>query len=238
MSKIVRKSFGFTLAEVLITLGIIGVIAAITIPTLVNNINNKQFEAAFMENYSILMQATAQILTDHNGDIANAYAGTGDLLSGLSEKVKVLKTCTGGTALGNCWAPKTKNLTRSSSDVEADASPWYTPDADTIVFANGAALQIGSAYYRADCADTSWYSSPKSSGFCAMLWLDVNGLKEPNTLGRDIFHLYMVNQVGVIPDGMEGTDDYDKALCDLSSTNALDGVTCSAKILLEHGMNY
>lgn len=40
----------FTLAEVLITLGIIGVVAALTIPTLVNNYRKKQFETGLKKN--------------------------------------------------------------------------------------------------------------------------------------------------------------------------------------------
>lgn len=40
---------GFTLAEVLITLGLIGIVAAMTLPSLVNNARNKQLEAAFKE---------------------------------------------------------------------------------------------------------------------------------------------------------------------------------------------
>lgn len=53
-----KEKIAFTLAEVLITLGIIGVVAAFTIPVLMNNITNKQFEAAFLENYAILKQAS------------------------------------------------------------------------------------------------------------------------------------------------------------------------------------
>ena len=42
--------FGFTLAEVLITLGIVGVVASITLPTLNNNVQKQTYEAGFM-NY-------------------------------------------------------------------------------------------------------------------------------------------------------------------------------------------
>ena len=48
---------GFTLAEVLITLGIIGVVAAMTIPTLVSNIQERQFHAKWKECYAILNNA-------------------------------------------------------------------------------------------------------------------------------------------------------------------------------------
>ena len=45
--KIMTKRFGFTLAEVLITLGIIGVVAAMTMPTLMNQTNGAQYKAAY-----------------------------------------------------------------------------------------------------------------------------------------------------------------------------------------------
>ncbi len=47
------KNYGFTLAEVLITLGIIGVVAAITIPNLITTYKAKQLHSQFLKNYSI-----------------------------------------------------------------------------------------------------------------------------------------------------------------------------------------
>ena len=51
------KRTGFTLAEVLITLGIIGVVAAMTIPTLISNTNGAQFKSAYKKSLSTLNQA-------------------------------------------------------------------------------------------------------------------------------------------------------------------------------------
>ena len=51
------KRVGFTLAEVLITLGIIGVVAAMTIPTLISNTNGAQFKTAYKKALSTLNQA-------------------------------------------------------------------------------------------------------------------------------------------------------------------------------------
>ncbi len=53
----VKKSSGFTLAEVLITLGLIGVVAAITLPALIQNNKNKEVEARLKKIYSIMNQA-------------------------------------------------------------------------------------------------------------------------------------------------------------------------------------
>lgn len=51
MIRICRSLKGFTLAEVLITLGIIGVVAAITIPSLISKVQKAQIEALVKENY-------------------------------------------------------------------------------------------------------------------------------------------------------------------------------------------
>mgnify|MGYP004494945863 FL=1 len=60
----IKVRLGFTLAEVLITLGIIGVVAAITIPALLTNLNNRHTESILREDYSILQQ----MMTSANDD--------------------------------------------------------------------------------------------------------------------------------------------------------------------------
>ena len=55
--KIMTKRFGFTLAEVLITLGIIGVVAAMTMPTLMNSTQGAQYKAAYKKALSAISQA-------------------------------------------------------------------------------------------------------------------------------------------------------------------------------------
>ena len=52
---------GFTLAEVLVTMGIIGVVAAITMPTLTGSSNSKQLQAQFNTAHSLLSQAVYTI---------------------------------------------------------------------------------------------------------------------------------------------------------------------------------
>ena len=52
---------GFTMAEVLITLGIIGIVAAMTLPTLINKKSNKELEVLLIKNYSLLQQALLRI---------------------------------------------------------------------------------------------------------------------------------------------------------------------------------
>jgi prepilin-type N-terminal cleavage/methylation domain-containing protein len=63
-----NKKFGFTLAEMLITVGLIGSLAALTIPTLAYNYRSKVLEEQFRSTYSDIMQTGAMMSKD-NGDI-------------------------------------------------------------------------------------------------------------------------------------------------------------------------
>jgi prepilin-type N-terminal cleavage/methylation domain-containing protein len=69
----------FTLAEVLITLGIIGVVAAITIPTLVQNHRNMVVEKRLQKFYSNINQAILQSEVEY-GDKKLWYQDTNSVL--------------------------------------------------------------------------------------------------------------------------------------------------------------
>ena len=68
------KRFGFTLAEVLITLGIIGVVAAMSIPTLIANTNSAKFKSQFKKTIATLNQAALMSQAQYDFDFAGATA--------------------------------------------------------------------------------------------------------------------------------------------------------------------
>src|SRR5574344_2035276 len=68
MERCDMKKFAFTLAEVLIVLGIIGVVAAMTIPTLINNYQVSQYESALKHTYSTLIAGFKQIELNNDCD--------------------------------------------------------------------------------------------------------------------------------------------------------------------------
>lgn len=69
------KIQGFTLAEVLITLGIIGVVAAMTLPALIQKNNNKVVETRLKKFYSAINQAIMLAENDY-GDKKNLVSGS------------------------------------------------------------------------------------------------------------------------------------------------------------------
>ena len=73
-----KKTFSaFTLAEVLITLGIIGVVAAMTMPTLMNQTNGAQYKAAYKKALSAISQGVTLNVALDGASFADAVAGAG-----------------------------------------------------------------------------------------------------------------------------------------------------------------
>ncbi len=79
------KRFGFTLAEVLITLGIIGVVAAMTIPTLISNTNGAQFKTAYKKALSTLNQAVLMNIAMEDTDFSTIVKDSADSGTKLSD---------------------------------------------------------------------------------------------------------------------------------------------------------
>ena len=67
---------GFTLAEVLITLGIIGVVAAMTMPTLINSTQGAQYKTAFKKALSVMSQAVVMNIALNDYDLSQTVSGT------------------------------------------------------------------------------------------------------------------------------------------------------------------
>ena len=185
----------FTLAEVLITLGIIGVISAITIPSLLTKVRYVRDSAILKEDFSILKQmmlsandddAMASIVIGNNMDEMKNWFNTYFL-----PYIKVAKVCYGTKG---CFPNKVKN---------SNGSILYSSGqcgAATISFV----LNNGS-YICMDDYVTSHYGV-YFGGISITLLVDVNGDKEPNQLGKDIFAMvFKDNQL--VPGGYDMTDE-------------------------------
>ena len=180
-----KKRFGFTLAEVLITLGIIGVVAAMTIPTLIANTNSQKFRSQFKKSISTLNQAglmgEAQFDMNYGGvnvacqtpgqdrpDGDNARASFCALING---------TLTGQTYLAaspySTGYPKYQALA-----ADTVASPAYVTLADgsMVVFPTGAPTAVTECAMHVGQTLTAWLPTHMN----CLGFIDVNGRKNPN----------------------------------------------------------
>lgn len=125
------KRFGFTLAEVLITLGIIGVVAAMTIPTLISNTNGAKFRSQFKKTLSTLNQAGLMAQAQYDFDYAGAEqtcAEAGDNYA-TQKPDSVMSFCAilNGTLTGQTYQGTVGDIKRSvTSDTGAADTETYT----------------------------------------------------------------------------------------------------------------
>lgn len=166
-----RKFFAFTLAEVLITLTIIGIVAAITIPTILSNIQKKVLKEEIKNNYSMY----AKIFTDIQYDYtlsrpAGLTSGYKNYNNELISKLKIAKVCKGNAMRDGC-IPEDYNNLNVSVGCPGFAVDSISTTHNVYVLSDGSILI---PYH------TDWRS----------LWMvDVNGKKGPNKAGYDIYQM-------------------------------------------------
>ncbi len=165
------KRFGFTLAEVLITLGIIGVVAAMTIPTLIANTNSAKFRSQFKKSLSTLNQAGLMAQAQYDFDYAGADTACGRDKAGATQNPEnVMSFCSllNGTLTGQTMVGKPSNLKRANSGA-ADKATTYainkTTAGYTFALGNTPSLE---AYVAYQLADGSIVAFPNDTTGCTL----------------------------------------------------------------------
>lgn len=211
---------GFTLAEVLITLGIIGIVAAMTLPSLVNKYKKQEAITRLQKTYTVLNQALK--MSEANNETYEYWQAASDMGAGeyfdkywkpyfkISRRCNTYKEC-GYSSLAP-WTLLNGQKSTLSVVLPNLRSTFYTPDGVLIAisaFTGGTNLDDpGSA------VDTSIY-------------VDINGPKNPNQYGKDFF-IFVRTKKGVMPYGYDKT----KAVVDnnCSTVSNGSGSHCSAKL--------
>lgn len=216
MNKILNfnKISAFTLAEVLITLGIIGVVAALTIPALFSNSDDRAFDAGFKKAYSLLSQMTSAAKNDNGGTLIGAFSDAQTSLDLYKTKLKYTKECsttspsdTGG--LSFCWPKDTYGWGDPTPDTDGQAYSNYTPG---LILNDGMLLLLLEQDSQCNICNGPAFSCPTDEfKACNTIVMDVNGLKKPNMYGKDIYSFHIYKSGKVLPDGVIG--DYNETNC-------------------------
>ena len=258
-----KQLFGFTLAEVLITLGIIGVVAAITLPSLIQKYQKKTYIEGLKVGISILEQGFKAAMADDGvDDLADTTLwkncdGTNIPYSSpewrnkcqpeLSKYFKGIKfeSVPDMQALGD--SSNIMTSTDTCRKLVGKTNKWYYLNDKSkcrgwkniaVTLANG---------MRADMIVGSEGVSYNAGTITA---LDVNGGKAPNTWGRDTFFLRILKDGRVVglyskaeaeayakynnKDITSIIEDYKtKAETDCNNTISAGGWTCSGRVIDE-----
>ena len=179
------KKAAFTLAEVLITLAIIGIVAALTIPTLVQNFQSRAWDTA-SEVFQRKLEESLKVM-NVQGTLAG-YTTTEAFVDELSKHIKITRICENDD-ITTCFADKvtwgTENEEVEMSDVKRAShfgqETWGTNTVG-VQFANGVNAVIA---YNPECVQNQ-YSNQITGTSCLAILYDVDGFKNPNTQNKDL----------------------------------------------------
>ncbi len=216
---------GFTLAEVLITLGIIGVVVAMTLPSLVGNYKKKQTVTQLKKSYTVLSQAV-KMSELKNGSVAYwdyTLPAKEFFETYLSNYVSINKNTITDSV-------KSYNYLNGSTCTEN----LCTGNSYNVFLSDGSSLTVS----RATLPDGR------------VIIVDINGYKKPNTIGKDVFAFAIIKNYGLAPFGYKdfglsdaggGVNqvfgDYDREVLTSNTTYACSkgkrGFWCSALIIMD-----
>ena len=216
---------GFTLAEVLITLVIVGVIASMTIPTLMNNTNKQEYVSKLKKAYSTLSQATNKIIADNGlprADIGGWATSSQAVYDMYIKYLSKAKEC-GGNNAEQCFGSSYLRL-NNGTEVSFDT---YDTNSKRFVLADGTSVMIDRTV-SGNCSFAHMAATNPEA--CAMILVDVNGVKKPNQMGRDTF-MFILRENDLYPAGCGGTF---ADTCEKTGR----GWSCACKVLTDGKMDY
>ena len=207
------KKLAFTLAEVLITLGIIGVVAAMTLPTVIQNYQKQETVTRLKSTYSILNQVY-KISIAENGEPEN-WIPVGEISveeyfnKYFKPYIKILKMCETYKDCG--YKTQTPWIMLEGSQSQTSIGKY--DNWVTCVLPNGTVI-LYMSFINENHAETTHTI------------VDLNGAKGPNRFGRDVFRFDRIKNIGFVPSG------YNSANIDCTKTTS--GAGCAAKIMKDN----
>ena len=169
----------------MITLLVIGVVAALTIPALMKDTDQKGYEQSKNVSLLRLQEATNQMKTN---DELSGFATSTAFANEFSKYIKVARRCTSAN-ITTCFVPKFKLVDNTEIDTTtlttgvALGHSTYTSNNVGIGLANGTNMILA---FDPACARIDTYNSTIDTTSCLAVIYDINGAGKPNQVGKDI----------------------------------------------------
>ena len=236
MNKMIKKT-AFTLAETLIVMGIIGVVAALTIPSLTNSTNNKDIVAKVRKAHTNLEDAFGRMVGTYGEiDEWNDALSSNTLGKRMIGSMKLTKNC-GVTATGNCFANNTtvyaSNGTSAATNAETNTGMFKVIKADGV--------SLGIYVDNTTCTASAGANvSQDLKEICGVAFIDVDGPnKGKNRHGQDLFEFYITKK-GVYPVGSADDEKFKyKDNCTKTGQNTTaQSQSCTAWVVYNANLDY
>ena len=219
------KFKAFTLAEILVTIGIIGFVSAMTIPSLINNVKDTRFRTQFLKTYTVIQQAIKRMEADDIAIESKSYNRRANPFYRT-----LLSYLTNSTDCGDCVSFRKNPLPIGCFDFDKNSYRTFngTKILDKQYFDDGQILMPDGSLVIVEQPEIG-PAAPKEQIY---VFVDVNGIKPPNRLGHDLFVLQFTID-GLLPMGSNGTDYAEASgstnkYCDKRQDFANNGMSCSS----------
>ncbi|EKE04599.1 MAG: hypothetical protein ACD_20C00042G0008 [uncultured bacterium] len=231
----IHKVEGFTLAEVLVTFVIIGIVSALVIPAIITTTNKIKYVVKLKKAHSVLSQAFNLIVMDAGGSILNnsnfnsasgGAVASANSMNDFATKLNVIKNC--GSSTGCLYTSSLKWLggTTWRANLDSDWNGSY----GKAILADGSMMMV--SIYNSNCTSGA-AGSPLYQSICGYIYIDINGAATPNEFGRDFF-AFWITKIGIYPIGILN-DGYG---CVLNTTGTATNSGCAGKVITQGDMNY
>ncbi len=236
---VIKQTKGFTMAEVLITIGIIGVVAAMTLPGLIADKRRTELYNQLQVAYSLISQALSRMNADNEYPVLPSDFN----YKGRTFKKSFIKYFDSPIDCGSGGVWTTTNSDLCMTGEQAEDGSWGSEGelSDAYSTFNKASKKIGSnllddGQFALKNGMLILIENPEISPADLLISVDVNGKnknKNPNAWGHDLFTFQIVSDGRLLPMGADGTAyDYDN-YCSKTSTNTLNGIGCTQRALTD-----
>lgn len=235
----IKKITAFTLAETLIVMGIIGVVATLTIPSLTNSTNNKDVVARVRKAQTTLEDSFGRMVAEY-GEFTEwpVTLDSNTLGDRLIASMKLTKNCKAQTT-GSCFAANS-NIYNSggtaSQNVAANASVYKA------IMSSGESIAflVDNATCTKDVTTNNTMAPQDLKQVCGVALIDVDGPgKGKHKHGTDLFEFYLTRK-GFYPVGFDG-DTTMKFVDNCSKTGSnvtVDSQGCTAWVVSNGNLDY
>ncbi len=202
VDRYIKKFIAFTLAETLIVMGVIGIVAALTIPNLNNSTGDMEKVTRLKNVYSELNEAYGRAVAKYGpiGTWKNTCTVSSQqecFANRLMYFMKVSKVC--GTARSGCFNNVYRNEGPKSSYVSGDCLDYGNPSY-SFLLPNGVAVEICGNGRNADI-DLTCNNTVNNIKTCGKIAVDIDGKnKGKNKAGIDYFS-FSIMKDSIIPQG-------------------------------------
>ena len=229
-----KNKKGYTLMEALVCIGIVGVIAALTIPSLVNKTSKATLGATLARTIELTQSGMANIIQEanKNSDDGNSVVGLSAIKKndiGLGGNDYIMDDENYGSLLRSFLE------TDSFDDYEtADIEDYTGANVNNAIVANLNAFRFKKVNSAIIFQTAQNLENATRDTIIARVIIDANGASGPNRFGEDLFLFGLTNSGVLIPAGSEQYQEFDNnVVADSCAEEVGNGLACAARVMAD-----